>query len=299
MSRAILALIFLHSIASADVQALVTLPSGAVSNCVQLDSSGNIYVAGTFNKHVFAAKLTADGSQLVYMTTVGGSNLDIAQAIAVGSDGSAYVTGYTQSTDFPTTTGAMQPTVPAQGQILRPYGFALKLNAQGTVQYATYVGGTAFTSGNGLTIDAAGNAYITGIVTGNYSGYPTTPGSVAGYQGDSGSPNPRFGSPPQTGFILKLDPTLSTALLSILGFGGSQIALDAAGTSWQQARSPDQLRRLRMLSRRARRITSALRVSLRVLAPATISTWRKSIRPAKRSFSERISPATGEPCPAP
>jgi uncharacterized protein (TIGR03437 family) len=229
VSRVLVAFVFLHSIAHADVQTLGSLPTGAQANCIQLDSSGNIYVAGILNNHVFSAKLTADGSQIIYMTTIGGSKLDVAQAIAVGSDGSAYVTGYTQSTDFPTTPGSMQPSIAPPASILQRFGFALKLNAQGAIQYATYLGGTALTQGNGVTLDASGNAYITGTVIGNYSGYPTTPGAVAGYPGDSGSPNPRFGSAPQTGFVLKLDPTGSTGLISILGFGGSQIALDASG----------------------------------------------------------------------
>src|SRR5579872_187122 len=198
MSRAIVALLLLHAAAYAGVQTFSSLPLGAQANCIQLDSSGNIYTAGSFNQHVFAAKLTPDGSQLVYLATLGGSNLDVGQAIAVGSDGSAYVTGYTQSTDFPVTVGAMQTTVPPQGSILQQHGFALKLDAGGKVQYATYLGGASSARGNGMAIDGSGNAYITGVVVGNFSAYPTTPGAIVGFPGDSASQT-------ETGFVLKLD----------------------------------------------------------------------------------------------
>src|SRR5438105_15912984 len=81
---------------------------------MQLDASGNIYVAGSFipaSKNftsAFVAKLSADGSKLLYFTALAGSQNDRANALALGSDGSAYVAGTTFSSDFPVTAGALQ-----------------------------------------------------------------------------------------------------------------------------------------------------------------------------------------------
>ena len=58
----------------------------------------------------FVTKLNATGSSLVYSTYLGGSNADWGNGLAVDSAGAAYVTGYTFSTDFPTTSGAAQTT---------------------------------------------------------------------------------------------------------------------------------------------------------------------------------------------
>ena len=102
-----------------NVQLLPALPNAALSAAMQLDAAGNIYVAGSFTPaskavlsmtSAFVAKLSADGSKLLYLTAMGGSIKDAATAFALGSDGSAYVTGNTNSSDFRVTAGALQPT---------------------------------------------------------------------------------------------------------------------------------------------------------------------------------------------
>ena len=93
---------------------LATLPSGASPTATQLDAAGNIYVVGTLvpaNKNfisAFVAKLSSDGSKVLYFTVLAGSDNDTAAALAVGPDGSAYVVGNTLSPDFPVTPGALQ-----------------------------------------------------------------------------------------------------------------------------------------------------------------------------------------------
>jgi uncharacterized protein (TIGR03437 family) len=181
---------------------------------MQLDAAGNIYLAGSFtpaSKSVlsmtsaFVAKVSADGSKLLYFTALGGSSTDAAFALAVGSDGSAYVTGNTNSPDFPVTAGALQPTYFEGDQ---NQGFLAKVNPAGSLAYSTFINGTASTQITGIALDAAGDVFLTGI------GGP-------GYVLSSDQP--------AEGFILELNAGLSKVLLSIYGYGGGRIALDKQG----------------------------------------------------------------------
>jgi hypothetical protein len=138
-----------------------------------------------------------------YYTVLSGSSADAAAAIVLGSDGSAYITGSTSSTDFPVTAGAMQTIFNPAGA---SQGFLVKVNPAGAVAYSTYINGTAYTQATGIAIDSAGEVFVTG------SGGP-------GYPVSSGQPT--------QGFILKLDAGLSNVLLSIYGYGGGLIALDS------------------------------------------------------------------------
>jgi len=203
------------------VQSLPALPIGVAASAVQVDASGNIYVAGWIpprtpkstadGTDAFVAKLSPDGSQIIWSTTLGGSSADSAAALALGSDGSVYVTGDTQSADFPATSGSMQPTIGnSSGQ-----GFAAKLDPRGVVVYATYIGGLASAQVEGIAVDSSGDAYLTGFTTG--VGFPTTPGAVSG---DASS---------NTGFIVELNPPGTVARVAVRGLGGNQIAVDAAG----------------------------------------------------------------------
>src|SRR6266849_5627145 len=117
MSRGLILFLSLAALPmfASNVQLLSSLPNGAVSNAIQLDAAGNIYVAGSVtpaNIHdsadAFVAKLSPDGSKLIYFTVMAGSSSDVATALVLGSDGSAYVTGNTGSSDFPVTAGALQ-----------------------------------------------------------------------------------------------------------------------------------------------------------------------------------------------
>ncbi|PYV14885.1 MAG: hypothetical protein DMG21_16690 [Acidobacteria bacterium] len=106
---------------------------------------------------------------LVYSTYVGGgSGVDgfagsSASAIALDSAGNAYVTSNTCATDFPTTSGAFQPSSPDTNCNV----FVTKLNPSASaLAYSTYLGGaTGGGRGNGVAVDSAGNAYITGLTT--------------------------------------------------------------------------------------------------------------------------------------
>ena len=122
---------------------------------IAVDSAGNAYVVGTpstdfptanafqdtphGSNEVFVTKLNAAGSALVYSTYLGGSRYDVGFGIAVDSTGSAYVTGFTSSTDFPTANAFQGKNASA------PFGddaFVAKLSPAGSaLVYSTYLGG--------------------------------------------------------------------------------------------------------------------------------------------------------------
>src|SRR5712691_5358261 len=118
----------------------------------------------------------AAGSALVYSTYLGGSSLDEGHAIAVDASGSAYFTGVTGSSNFPTTPGAFQTTYGGHGN-----AFVGKLNTSGSALiYSTYLGGrgeatAGYDSGFGVAADSTGNTYVTGFT--NSSNFPTTVGA--------------------------------------------------------------------------------------------------------------------------
>ena len=117
-------------------------------------------------------KLDATGSGLVYSTYLGGSDGDVGLGIAVDGAGSAYVTGDTVSTDFPTTAGAAQ-TTNAGGYD----AFVTKLDATGSgLVYSTYLGGSDGDFGLGIAVDGAGSAYVTGDTVS--TDFPTTAGAA-------------------------------------------------------------------------------------------------------------------------
>jgi hypothetical protein len=107
---------------------------------------------------------------LLYSTYLGGSLYDVGQGIAADAAGNAYITGITESTDFPVTSGAFQTTCPSPGCPLS--AFVTKLSALGIPIYSTYLGSTTGRDfGNGIAVDSAGEAYVTGIAN---EGFPTT-----------------------------------------------------------------------------------------------------------------------------
>jgi len=169
---------------------------------------------------VFVAKLNAAGSALSYSTYLGGSGFDQGNGIAVDSAGSAYVTGDTDSTDFPTTPGAFQTTNGGfEG------AFVTKLNAAGSaLSYSTYLGGSSVDGGRGIAVDSAGSAYVTGL-TGS-TDFPTAPGAFqTTYDGN------------EDVFVAKLNATgsalsYSTYLGGSGNDGGSEIAVDSAGNAY-------------------------------------------------------------------
>lgn len=154
---------------------------------IAVDASNNVYVTGESNSttgwpgsngsvpanhnfDVFVTKLTSAGA-LSYTTFVGGSNADSGLAIAVDSNSDAYVTGITQSTNFPTTAGTPQPSSGGGGNCTNTKkttaapcsdAFAFKLNATGASVWATYIGGNNDDDGYAIALDNLGNIWVAG-----------------------------------------------------------------------------------------------------------------------------------------
>ena len=148
-------------------------------NGIALDAAGNVYVAGktqsadfpttpgafqtTFSGgsiDAFVAKINPLGSMLVYSTFLGaGPDNDAANDIAVDGAGNAYVTGFTNSLNFPTTVGAFD--VSYSGDPID--AFVTKVNMTGSaLVYSTYLGASDLDDGFAIAVDTAGNAYVTG-----------------------------------------------------------------------------------------------------------------------------------------
>ncbi|HEX5229900.1 MAG TPA: SBBP repeat-containing protein [Bryobacteraceae bacterium] len=200
-------------------------------------SSGNTYLAGD----VFVAKLTAAGA-LAYVTYVGGAQDELGIAIAVDSAGSAYVTGYTDSTNFPTVAGSFQTKFQGSGgnKWYGPLGdaFVFKLNAAGSaLVYSTYLGGTMDDRGTSIAVDSAGNAYVGGVTLS--TNFPVLNAYQSTFKGGGGSKPFCCGDPSPflsegDGFITKLNPA-GSALVYSTYFGGAlddaitSLAVDSAG----------------------------------------------------------------------
>ena len=219
---------------------------------IAVDGAGNAYVTGgtdskdfpvinplqsTYgggNSDGFVAEINSEGSALVYSTFLGGSgdeNLYGTPAIAVDSTGNTYVTGSTNSTDFPVSPNAFQRKC-NRGSNCYAYGdaFVAKISPGGSAfVYSTYLGGSRTDLTNGIAADGAGNAYVTGST--RSPNFPTTPGAFQTSCGD--------GQQCQYGdaFVTKLNPSGSALVYSTFMGGsgydyGHDIAVDSTGSAY-------------------------------------------------------------------
>lgn len=221
---------------------------GEQGNAIAVDSQGDAYVAGrtasfdfpttsgafltAFPNLVigaevgFISKLDPTGGGLLYSTLLGPGEIN---GMAVDNKGNAYLTGWTSSLDFPTTTGVFQPTMPPLGAFMGE-AFVTKLDAAGsTLVYSTFLGGTGGDHASSIAIDSSGNAYVGGE-TGS-SDFPLTAGAFQSGKGNDA------GTATLTGFVTKLNPS-GTALGYSTYLGGSDdsvvlaIAVNTAGNAF-------------------------------------------------------------------
>jgi subtilase family serine protease len=148
-------------------------------------------------------KLNPTGTNFVYSTYVGGAGWDWPWALAIDAAGAAYVTGETNSSNFPVTAGANDTAISAYYD-----AFVLKLAPNGrTLAYSTFLGGGRWDNAFGIAVDAAGSAYVTGQT--NSTDFPVTPGALRDYMMGGAD-----------GFVTKFDPTGATLAYSTF-LGGS------------------------------------------------------------------------------
>jgi MYXO-CTERM domain-containing protein len=211
------------------------------ANAVAVDASGNVYLAGLTSSpdfptesafeakiagstDVFVAKLDPEGKSLLYATYLGGAAEDAAYGIAVDASGSAYVTGNTESSDFPVfpavTDAGSCPTFQCENGGASN-AFVTRLAPDGrTLTYSTYLGGSGYDVAQAIGLDVLGSAYLAGVT--QSPDFPTVSPFQSSLMGT------------QNAFVAKLSPT-GTTLLGGTYLGGSGddaatgIAVDGLG----------------------------------------------------------------------
>jgi Beta-propeller repeat len=195
------------------------------SNAIGVDSLGNILLAGVTdsvdfptldpyqigfggNEDAYVTKINPTGTALVYSTYLGGSSYDYAQGLAVDSTNAVWITGVTNSSDFPVLHAAQSALGGASD------AFVARLDANGVLQFSTFLGGSAGDFGNGIAVDGKNNGYVAGLT---YGTLPTTPGAL-----QSG-----------TAFVAKYGPTGTLIFSALPVYGTIQaIAVDSAGEAF-------------------------------------------------------------------
>lgn len=225
------------------IDPVLTYSAGGVGGlAVAVDREGSAYVAGIANPSfltssgafqslhsegecydgpnlvrcpdVLLAKLNAEGTELIYSTFLGGSGFDYGYGIAVDFQGNAFLTGTTNSSDFPVSSDAWQSALSSEqcpsdftDQFCNS-AFVTKVNATGTaLLYSTYLGGNeGGLGGNGIAVDLHGSAYVTG-------------------DGADG------------GFVAKLHSEGTSLIYSVQGVGGTGVALDSQNNAYLSGRN--------------------------------------------------------------
>ncbi len=150
-------------------------PSRKLGRCGPAASSGG--GGGHVCASAFVAKLNPGASAMVYSSYLGGTGDTAAIGVAVDSSKNAYLTGTTNAADFPATLGVVQHSLAtatcslAGKSITCPDAFVAKVNSNGLLSYATFLGGNSLDLGFGIAVDSAGNAYVAGIT--NSTNFPT------------------------------------------------------------------------------------------------------------------------------
>ena len=219
-----------------DVLFSTYLGSG-VAQGVAVDDNGDIYLTGRTSDDEFptttnavqstyqggidavVVKLSADGSQLLYSSFLGGSKQDEGYDIAVDDAGDIYLTGSTDSGDF-ITKNAHQGTFGGDTD-----AFVAKISASGNLDFSTYIGGSADDQGWGIAVDDSGSAYITGRSSSD--NFHTTSGVVQAQ---------RFSGAGSDAIVVKLDKngslSYSTFFNQTSTNNGVDIAIDSLGNSY-------------------------------------------------------------------
>jgi hypothetical protein len=173
---------------------------------------------------------------LIYSTYLGGSNIDVANAIAVAPDNTAFIAGYTFSTDFPAV-HALQAN-DGGGPDFPQDAFVSKISADGsTLLYSTYLGGENQDAANGIAVDNFGDAFVTGYTLSPH--FPVSTGSfdtLCGGDGQCGA-SLTDGFLVSNAFVTELNPAGSAIIYSTFygyfeNVKGQAIAVDGNGNAY-------------------------------------------------------------------
>lgn len=210
------------------------------ANGIAVDKSGNIFVAGVTQssnfpvsvgarqatlaggKDGFVAKLAAGGASLAYSTYLGGTSDDEINAIALDTNGNAWVAGDTLSSNFPVSATSPQATFGGKQD-----AFVAEISPKGTgltdLVFSTYLGGSANDKATGIALDGSGNVYVAGLTSS--SNFPVTAAALQTTLGGS------FDA-----FVAKLSSTGVVQYATYLGGAGDDeanaLAVDAAGDAF-------------------------------------------------------------------
>lgn len=249
---------------------------------IALDGANDACIAGTTNgvfpttpgafqttfggtADVFVSKLDPTGSSTLYSSYLGGSGYDDAYGIAVNGSGQAVVTGDAED-NFPVTAGAYQPVFQGAADI-----FVSKFDVTGsTLVGSTYLGSSAYDSGNGIALDGSGNAYIGGYVD---DGFPTTAGAFQTIYGGPGGSS-------TDGFVVKLD--VDDVPLATPTFTGTSTATQTALSTPTSTLTPT--------------LSATVTVTFsQTLTPSATNTPSFSASPSATTTATRTATLTGTP----
>ena len=196
----------------------------SMASTLEEESSEGIFEYGfDIGPYERTRPLILDPAVLIYCGYIGGTDTDMGYGIAVDASGSAYVTGFTTSTEadgFPVDVG---PDLTHNDNYDL---FVAKVNADGTgLVYCGYIGGTHWDTGRGIAVDGAGNAYVTGETHSTQASFPVVVGPDLNHNGYSDA------------FVAKVKAD-GTALVYCGYIGGTSeehgygIAVDASGNAY-------------------------------------------------------------------
>ena len=230
----------------------------------------------------FVTEVNPTGTGLIYSTYLGGTSNELPFAIAIDAAGSAYVTGFTDSSDFPTAS----PVQPAYSG--NQDAFVTKLAPGGTsLVYSTYLGGGNGDAGLGIVLDQLGDAYVSGYTA------STTPTKQFPTLNSIPLPNP--GSLTTSAFVTEFNPAGSAYIYSTF-FGGEEtveatgIAIDPNGNIYITgvAAAPDSIAS-----------PGAYQQTLKGNSDAFVAKlWPLALTPAKLAFPNTSVGSTSSPLTA-
>lgn len=207
---------------------------------LDVDGTGAVYVAGTASSrdfpttslvrgyprrsNAFVSKVSADGSDLEFSTVIGGESGDRASDVEVDAAGRIYLVGNTRSDGFPITDGAVDTTMEGYDR-WDDEGFVVRLNADGTLDYSTFLGGRGGEELSAIELLDDGSAYVTGSGS---IGYPVTPDAFDPFPpaSDRASKSARI-DPAEDVVLTRLNATGTELVYStFLGGTGIELARD-------------------------------------------------------------------------